>query len=353
MTNNLYMPIANVSFYRQAPDFFARRTHFIDHLAPIWNCLDDFRGKFYVPEELVVYASSKGIKAHGLKSATRKTLSVAPPGMTPIVCAAYNDLEMAYNAYNRRPLILMEHGVGLCFSDYSPGYAGGMGLRKRVCLFLAPNKYIRDKTARTFPTAPQAIIGTPKMDPIVWNPPKEKLINPTIAVSFHWDGKMICPEAGNALAHYIDILPELAKRYKIIGHGHPKIIDKLLELYDRVGITDVERDFDKVMEKADIYINDASSTAYEFCITGKPTILLNAPWFDRKAKHGIRFWDYTGFAPHVNEPSELFQVIDKTIEDPTEYETERRKMVKDLYPFVGSSAQVAATAIQTFMESKR
>lgn len=347
-----YAPIVRSELWNYKPDFFARRTHFIDHIAPIWKELDE-KGNFYVPSSLEEYAMNSGIDnliVLPRHNSARSPMTVRPPGTGTIVTCAYGDMEQAWHSYALRPLILMEHGVGLTFNH--PGYAGGEGLRRKVSLFLAPNKFIHDKTARTFPDAPQVIIGTPKLDTTICERPKKRS-NPIVGIAFHWDGKAVCPEAGNALKHYIDVLPELANKFSIIGHGHPKIIDKLVPLYKSCGITHIETDFDKVMERCDVYINDASSTMYEFACTGKPVIILNAPWFRRNVYHGIRFWDYTDIGINVNISNKLIPAIQDTINHPEQFYVERCNMIKDLYPYMGQSAKRAAQAITTFIRSKR
>ena len=52
------------------------------------------------------------------------------------------------------------------------------------------------------------------------------------------------------------------------------------------------RDFDEVMERSTLYICDNSSTLYEFASTGRPVVVLNAPWFRRDIEHGLRFWEH-------------------------------------------------------------
>lgn len=332
-------------------DFFARRTHFIDHLAPIWEALGQRRGTFYVAECILDHALRLRIDAQPLKSLNPlDPLEVAPDGGNPLVVAAYGDLSRAYDVRPQRPFILMEHGVGLTPSNHS-GYAGGTSLRRKVDLFLAPNEYIRAKTAKSLPDARQVVIGTPKLDRAYWQGWYREDPRPTVAISFHWDGsKAVGPEGGNAFAHYRDVLASLSRTdgFRLIGHGHPRIIDTLVPFYRDLGI-EVMRDFREVMARADVYINDCSSTLYEFCVTEKPVIILNAPWFRRETRWGIRFWDYTDIGIQVNEPVELLPAIDRTIDSPDEYRAGRDKAVQDLYPFLGHSAQRAAGAILGFL----
>ncbi len=345
-------------------DFFARRTHFVDHLAPVWQAMD-WRGKFYVPETLVEYAQNQDVEAVGLTPANGDPLAVTPPGAAPLVICAYHDMMLASQVRPQRRFILMEHGVGLVFGSNHPGYAGGLGLRRRVKLFLAPNETIRARTAKSLTNAVQVIIGTPKMDewaaPIPGPTPNpspfaktangegRKRKKPVVCISFHWNGSHIEPEAGSAFEHYREFLPELARQkdFKMIGHGHPKFIDRLAAEYEEMGI-EVVRDFREVMQRADVYVNDCSSTLYEFCVTGKPVVILNAPWFRRNKKFGIRFWDYTDIGPQVEEPEELIPAIEAILQDPKKYWERRKAMVRDLYPYLGCSAARAAAAIEGY-----
>jgi CDP-glycerol glycerophosphotransferase (TagB/SpsB family) len=125
----------------------------------------------------------------------------------------------------------------------------------------------------------------------------------------------------------------------------------LAPFYRDLGI-EVVRDFSEVMQSADIYVNDCSSTMYEFLVTGKPVIILNAPWFRRDVRWGIRFWDYTDIGIQVNEPGELLPAIDRTLDSPNEYLSDRENAVRDLYPFLGQAAQRAAGAILGFCEAR-
>lgn len=346
--------------YQQPIDFFARRSHFVDHLAPVWQALDGMRGTFYVPEGIEAHARQLGIDARPLKALDPLApLDVAPDAGNPLLIAAYGDLQRAYDRRPQRPFILMEHGVGLTPSDHS-GYAGGTSLRRKVNLFLAPNEYIRNKTAGSLP-APQVVIGTPKLDE--WAPWRQahmmKPLNdwrnkPVVAISFHWNGSKISPEAGNAFEYYRKHLYSLAYRneFTLIGHGHPRILDLLATHYDELGI-EVVRDFNEVMCRADVYVNDCSSTMYEFIVTGKPVVILNAPQFRRDVKWGIRFWDYTDIGRQVNEPEELLATILWTLEHPDHYALQRYAAAQDLFPFLGHSAQRAAGAILGFCGGKQ
>jgi hypothetical protein len=328
-------------------DFFARKSHFLDHSVPIHIEMGGF-GNFYVPPSLEEYALKSGVKPYVLKPMTKgNDQEVAPPlAGNPLVVASIGDFEMAWNA-GRRSIILMEHGPGLTFPGNS-SYAGNFGLRAKAQLTLAPNQLVYNKTAASIPNMKQEIIGTPMLDPLFENfffretfPSK-----PTIAIAFHWDGSRVAPEAGNAYRHYSRILPTLAKQslFKLIAHGHPRNLKELAPYYESIGI-EVVYDFREVTSRAQILINDCSSIAYMFLATGNPVILLNAPWFRRNVNHGLRFWEYTDIGEMVDSPGELLNAIDKTLLEPTARIRERMTALNDLFPYPGNSAQRAVHVI--------
>lgn len=349
----------SAKFWRRPVDFFARRVHFVDHMLPIWEAMDlRERGSFYVPEIIAEYAIGKGITdVVPLRSTSNDNpIHCAPDGNAPLLVSAYGDLQMAHRKAPQRPFIMMEHGVGLTPAEGHAGYAGGTGRRRQADLFLAPNEFIRAKTAKAIPGAPQVVIGTPKLDKwahsgISVKGPGEK---PVVCISFHWNGERVSKEASNAFMHYRDVLDELAHQddFTLIGHGHPKYMWFLEQEYQARGI-EVVKDFEEVMERADLYVNDCSSTMYEFCVTGKPVVILNAPWFRRDVQLGIRFWDYSDIGPQVNEPGELLDTIQQHLKRRYAFQVQREKMVNDLYPFLGCSAQRAAGAILGFAGGKR
>lgn len=336
-------------------DFFARRSHYVDHMAPIWHALDDsVRGTFYVPELLYSHAEKLGVEPVPLQPpGVNNKLDVSPPGDGPVVTSGYMDLQAALRRDPRRPQIFMQHGVGLTF--HHNAYAGGSGMQRDVSLFLDPNQHTRDLVAKRFPHKPGFVIGTPKLDAWFNREPSErkKEGKPVVCISFHWDGSAIAPEAGNALRHYAEILPVLAKQeeFTLIGHGHPRVMGGLAPYFQSVGIEPVW-DFQEVMERADLYVNDCSSTMYEFLVTGKPVVILNAPWFRRNVYTGIRFWKYTDIGPQVDEPHQLVDAIIGQLEDSEQYRDAREKAVQDLYPYPGEAAKRAASVIQEFVEAK-
>jgi len=333
-------------------DFFARRAHYIDHLAPVFRALPATRrGAFTVPLELETYVRSE-IGEGKLEIYNDRT----PRGDDPILVASYGDIARAARNPARK-ILHMEHGTGHAFGK-SPYPNGRKGKRDLVDLFLAPNEYTA-RLIRSVRSTPVEVIGTPKLDSFAEYGPGEfhvQIARPkqlVIAIAFHWgDRRSNPPESGAAWEHYREILPALKDAFRVIGHGHPLAVDVYRAEFEKFGIEWVP-DFRDVMRRASININDLSSTLFEFLVTGKPVIVLNAPWFRRDVHWGIRFWDYSDVGVNVEEPRDLCAAIERTWE---EYSTihlfERSKAVRDLYPYLGASAARAAQVVTNYLEEQ-
>lgn len=331
-------------------DVFGRRRHFIDHMIPIWNALEEEnKGEFMVPQRLLWYATSRGVTdAVPLKQLnSTNPLNVKPHGNNPLLISASGDLTVAWTTNRHRDFILMEHGVGLVFPG-NVSYAGNRGMRARPSLTLAPNQIIFDKTRAAIPEMPQKIIGTPYLDNYagIHRIKREMPEKPTVCISFHWPGFGVAPEAGNALQEFSGQLVRLREQdnFNIIGHAHPRHWDTMQKIYEKVGITPVKY-WKDVMSIANLYVNDASSTLYEFLVTGWPVVIMNSRRFRKDVNFGIRFWDYTDIGFQVDEPQELIKVINRTIEHPNLHWEQRQRAISDLYPYLGWSAKVAANEI--------
>lgn len=330
--------------------FYASSPHFLDHLYPIFQQFSSSEAEFYVPEPLIQHANNRAVYIAKPTPIVSSGRFFPPRHGEAIVVAAANDA-MAANRMTRnthRPIIFLEHGLGITF-PFNQGYAGSGGIRQRVGLFLAPNEFIRDKTWTAIREAKQVVVGTPKMDK--WAKAKNEKTS-IVCISFHWDGSKVQPEAGNALEHYRGILPDLYQRLlengvKLIGHGHPRIVNELRPIYAEAGIEFVD-DFEKVLQWSSLYINDASSTVYEAAHI-MPVIFMNSPKFRKDVDFGIRWWRWTDIGPHCWKPEALYSLIVDLLKVPDAYLPERTQMIKQLYPYVGKSSQRAAQAIRKFV----
>lgn len=311
-------------------DVYASEPHFIDHIAPVWLKLsEDIRGNFRTRQAHVDYATKLGLE-----------VTTEPPTDNPTLVASWGDYRKTSGQ-----VIYMEHGIGHSYSNEHPSYSGAPG-KDRVTLFLNQHKLTDQRNKETYPNAEHAIIGVPRMDSVAIRGVEGR----TVAISFHWDCK-VAPETRSAFEHYRRFIPKLVKMKKIqlIGHSHPNKAwrNKIQPVFQRHGVEFVET-FDEVLERADVYIIDNSSTAYEFAAAGRPVISLNAPWYRKNVHHGIRFWEHIP-GPQVDDGWQMMKLIPQILDQPDMFEAERIAAVKALFPYRGKAAKRAANIIEAHL----
>src|SRR5690606_7661702 len=127
--------------------------------------------------------------------------------------------------------------------------------------------------------------------------------------------------------------------------------------YERMGIP-IIWDWDEAASMADIYVNDCSSTMYEFCCLDRPVVILNSPKFRRNKNFGIRFWDYTdahhgngiAIGPMCDHPDRLVATVYEAAACAEEFSPGRMRVMEDLFPYFGYAGSVAAMALTQWME---
>jgi len=260
----------------------------------------------------------------------------------PVIVASNGDLKRVRKmGYTR--IIRMEHGAGQNYGTDHGSYAGGKG-SDDVGLFLTPNQYSADLWQKAYPGARVEVVGCPKLDTL----PAKNPIHPlTVAISFHWDCHLV-PETVSAFQHYRYVLPELREAVNLIGHGHPRAFSgppMLGRRYRRAQVDQVP-DFNDVCRQADLYITDNSSSLYEFAATGRPVVVLNAPWYRRDVHHGLRFWDAIP-GPQVDHPKDLIPTVLKALE--TDTTDMRESALAKVYAYREGAAERAARIIEEWV----
>jgi hypothetical protein len=240
------------------------------------------------------------------------------------------------------------HGVGFNFDANKslPNYPGTTKNRKHVVLMLSTNESIAEVERTANPHIPVVVVGCPKLDK--WhNQPKKKLKkgeDPVIALTWHWRCQ-VAPEAGTAFDYYKNVISKVASRFKVIGHGHPNIIDEIAPIYEKLGI-EVVRDLEEVFERAHVLVADATSAMYEFATLDRPVVVLNTPKYRRNIDFGLRFWKHADVGVQCNKPSDLIAAIEAALEDKPEQRKARRAAAKYAYTYRdGKCAERAASAI--------
>jgi CDP-Glycerol:Poly(glycerophosphate) glycerophosphotransferase len=342
-------------------DALAFEPQFLDHIAPVWRALPaECRGRLLVDEALGEQAREFGLETEPVVARDVRRSSLPPtadPGQGPIAFAtSIGDIKIGRRlGYHR--FVFMEHGAGQAYAgDRSglsrhPSYAGGAD-REDVGLFLVPNDYSADLWRRAYPAAAVEVVGCPKLDEL-----PERRIDPiepypVVAISFHWPA-FVAPESGTAVGHYLHALPELARRWKTIGHAHPKADwpQRMARIYRRAGIEFVAS-FEEVCRRADVYVCDNSSTLFEFAATDRPVVVLNAPQFRRNVHHGLRFWDAADVGVQVDGPAELVAAIERALRDPEDQRLRREAALDIVYRYRTGGAERAAAAITRWLGAR-
>jgi UDP-N-acetylglucosamine:LPS N-acetylglucosamine transferase len=152
------------------------------------------------------------------------------------------------------------------------------------------------------------------------------------------------------VGHYLRVLPDLARTYRVIGHGHPKgdWPARLQRIYRRAGINEYVPDFDEVCRRADLYVCDNSSTLFEFAATGRPVLVLNHPDYRRHVEHGLRFWRAATVGIQVDQPHELLAAVARALEDPPEVRAAREAALDVVYAHRQGAAARAAVALTSW-----
>jgi len=331
-------------------DFLGYEPHFVDHGAPVWHALpESLRGRYLVDPGLVDRAAALGIEAEPvLPPKPRRGVEVpAHDGLA--FATSYGDLKKGRRLGYRR-FAFLEHGIGQSYAGdptnelaiHHGSYSGGTD-RDDVELFLQPNEHSADRWRRTYPAASVAVVGCPKLDTLPAREPGPGS-GPVVCVSFHWDGRSIIPELRSAWHHYHAALRPLAQRYRVIGHSHPRMAGTMSRVFRRLRCEFVE-DFADVCRRADVYVTDNSSTLYEFAATGRPVVVLNAPWFRRDVEHGLRFWQASGVGVNVDQPERLPAGIDAALADDESTRCNREAALSTVYAHRSGAAHRAAIAL--------
>ena len=326
-------------------DAYASEPQYLDHIAPIWTQLpSNVRGRFFLPPGARFWAT--GVTLEGVRPLNRRELRSG--GL--VMVASIQD----HVAVGRRPTVFVEHGAGQSYDgdDQARAHAAYSGGARRtgVRLFICPSEGVAARNRRAYPESDAVVVGCPKLDPWhgEWRPRVRRDPQVTIAVSFHAD-LPLCPETRSALPHFDEALPDLARRYKILGHGHPRLWGRIERRWQELGVECVP-DFRDVLDRADLYVCDNSSTLYEFASTNRPVVVMNAPWYRRDVEHGLRFWSHVP-GVQVDEPQSLLGTVALALRDAPEQRRQRAVAVAHAYAYCDGRASVrAARAVEAIVE---
>lgn len=327
-------------------DAYASEPQYVTHIGPVWNALPEkLQGAFSASATAARRAAELGIATAQIRQerGTEARLTIV---------ASYMDEQHV----RPRPVVLVEHGAGQSYfhdAAHNPAYPGGRG-REAVCLFICPNDSVADRWRQMYPDTPTAVVGSPFLDPWheqQWHPIKAQPSGslPLVVFSFHWDC-VVVPECRNAFEHYKNELWRLAlmtpeeRGFHMGGHAHPRA-QTIMGWWRGIGVRTFNN-FAEVLDYADLYVADNSSTIFEFASTDRPVVVLNAPEYRRWVEHGLRFWEYADVGFQVDEPDGLVVGIKHALADYPSRQERRREIVAKVYAYTdGHASQRAAAAI--------
>lgn len=320
-------------------DAVASHAHFVDHLAPIWHALP---------------ASERGVFATTSTPARRRAIRLGlgaarlRRSSAPLLCATWGDVRRHGSG---RRVVYVEHGAGQGYGGEPPaGTSPDPDDGCPVALALVPSETVAHRVRLHHSHAEVVVVGAPRLDGLRLGPPRHPG-PPVVAFAWHWDSPL-CPETRTAFDHWSSAVAALVRgagrRWRFIGHGHPRIIGRLRPWYERVGVS-VSEDSDAVLAGADVLVADNTSLLYEFAALDRPVVLLDAPWYRRDVDHGMRFWSHADMGPRVGDGSveSLRAAVDVSlVSDPSA--ARRREVVGEVWgPGASGAALRAADAILT------
>lgn len=335
-------------------DAIACEVQFLDHLAPVWRAMPDaLLGRFLVDRGLVDHARTLGIDAEPIDAGATRSIrlpATRPPQGRKALVASYGDTKVA-RRLGYGDFAFLEHGIGQTYAGAGgvaarhPSYSGG-GDRDDASIFIVPNESAAARWRTGYPAAQVEVVGCPRLDDL---PRRQPGPGPVVAISFHVPFN-VAPETDTALGHFMGVLPDLAKAYTVIGHGHPKgdWPKRMQRIFARAGIPFVA-DFAQVCREADVYVCDNSSTIYEFAATGRPVVVLNSPRYRRNVEHGLRFWEASRVGVNVSQPGDLIDLVGIALMDDTTAQRDREAALDIAYAYRSGGADRAASALVSWL----
>ena len=283
-------------------DFYASRSHYRDHLLPIWEAIDDRHRGFF----------------HDVPPLRSDRLTVVAGG---------SDLA------GLRRAVLVEHGAGQTYVEVDhEGWSGGPR-RDRVELFVVPNLHAARANRTRYPTTP-FVVCSPRVE---YLRTLDQHVAYDVVFGRHWDSYLTA-ELNSAWPHHFETIRDYCLTHpRTALHFHPRCAEVGQTLANDWGIRYIDS-FDEVVRTCDTLVVDNSSVGFEWAALGRKVVWLNAPHYRRKLEQGLRFWSHVDVGVECDDPDGLEAALDAPF-------TPRQDLVQDVYPLIEGAAKVAAEAI--------
>jgi hypothetical protein len=161
-------------------------------------------------------------------------------------------------------------------------------------------------------------------------------------MAWHWNAPGQ-PEAKGAWERYKVAAKDLAQKYPVLGHGHPRMKSAIGRDYKQFKISQ-EWDWAECVKQARALTCDNSSVMWEAAALDIPVVVVNAPWYRRDVNWGLRFWEYADVGPQVNSPAEYAEAVRLVLEEDV-WKDRRAEVSAALYGQVEGSIGRACDAI--------
>jgi hypothetical protein len=307
------------------------RSPYIDHVLPVWRALpEEIKGRFYVHADQRAYAETLGLEPVDLHQEGDDLL---------IVCSRSEFGRLPKGV----PIVFLEHGAG---ASYDGSHVVALHARYMPPVAAVLTTPAQQRAHRQVFGDRVHVVGCPKLDQ--WATYKHKKSRPpVVAFSHHWDEKRL-PETRSSWPWDAEAWGKVAAsgRYRVLGHKHPVDKRDIEGWCQDHGIEFVER-FAEVLDRADLFVADNSSTLYEFAATGRPVVVLSPPWYRRDVDHGARFWSHVpGLECSIAEHLEA--AIAEALKDVPERVRLREAAVEAVYgPRDGQATERCVAAIES------
>jgi hypothetical protein len=236
-----------------------------------------------------------------------------------------------------RKVILVEHGAGQRYNR-DAGAGGADHEDRHVVLFLAPSERVAENGKPLYPRAKRLAVGSPRVEQLSLLP----RVPESVVIAWHWNAPGVT-EAKGAWERYKVAAKDLATKYPVLGHGHPRLKGSLGKEYERFKISQ-EWDWAECVKQASALTCDNSSIMWEACALDIPVVVVNAPWYRKEINWGLRFWEYADVGPQVDSPADYAEAVRQVLEE-DQWKERRVEVAGFLYGSVAGSIGRAADAI--------
>lgn len=309
--------------------FYGSERHYLDHLWPVFNL-----------------GTQVGLLWGWSKAEMMGSI---------VVVSSYKDMMTARRA-GAAKVVLMQHGAGQSYSNRNASYPGGNG-HQRADLVLMPNEQAAARHRKFYPKGPPVeVVGCPKLDEWAGGPPKPRSDPPVVVISFHWRCH-VSREAGTVWDDYgLEAIEQLwsmdrAGEIQLGVHAHPRIEAEVRDaLIGKIPVGRFVGRFADVVEHADLYVMDNSSTIFEFAALDRPVVLMDSPRWRCNIDHGGRFWEWSRVGPRVERASDVAEGVRWALSDDPMLVQNRREVVAEVYPHLGDATMRAVRAITALEE---